>query len=235
MSTRKSHLRDEVRLGSVSARPAQAQLALATRRPSIPRQGHQREVQSIHVILEIENLRKTGTGELVFVPVTIELLRRQQVLDAGLHFAARGLAGGDQAEEGPRGLRGGRRSDPRQRRVVVTAARLAPAAARLLRLLEPGDRPPHQRPAHVVVSRLQSAQHLPGAVEVVYAPAADPAAARILRALDERQRPVYLSMADANPELPQRLQGAGSDIRTTRIEHGVMIGEGYAGDDFAVD
>ena len=40
-------------------------------------QRHEREIQAIHVILQIKHLGKAGAGELVFAPVAVVLLRRR--------------------------------------------------------------------------------------------------------------------------------------------------------------
>ena len=61
----------------------------------------------------------------------------EQVLDPAADGVAAGAAGGDQPEDGPGGLRGGRLAPAHQRRVVVARAGLAPAAVGLLDRLEP--------------------------------------------------------------------------------------------------
>src|SRR5262245_42354723 len=94
-------------------------------------QRHQGEVNPIVVIFQIEDLRETGAGELVFVPRSVGLLRAQEIGDAVPHGAVAGLAGGQQPQERPAGLRRGRRPLPRQLRLVVGAAALAPGTARL--------------------------------------------------------------------------------------------------------
>src|SRR5881397_1867374 len=101
------------------------------------------------------------------MPRTVVLLRDQQVVDAQPDFRAVVFAGGDQGEQGPGGLRSSRLTLALQARVVVTAASFAPAAARLLRRLQPIDRPPDQRVLRVKANALQPLQDLPGAVEVI--------------------------------------------------------------------
>ena len=79
-----------------------------------------------------------------------------------------------------------------QRRVVVAAAALAPAAAGLLDRFEPVGRLAQRRVVHREVDRLEALEDLPGAVDVVHAPAAVPAAVGLLRPpeiVERRGRP----------------------------------------------
>ena len=68
-------------------------------------QGQQREIILVQVIVQIENLGETGAGGQFFVPASVGALRFQQVFDAVLHAQAVGVAAGDQAQNGPGGLR----------------------------------------------------------------------------------------------------------------------------------
>ena len=47
--------------------------------------------------------------------------------------------------------------------------------------------------------------------------------------------PLDLRLADAVAVLAERFEHAGGDVRAARIEHGVVVGEGDLGEDFAVD
>src|SRR5438552_7248324 len=53
---------------------------------SVPGQRHQRKIQAVHVVLEIENFRKAGAGELVLLPASVGPLSGEQVVDAGADF-----------------------------------------------------------------------------------------------------------------------------------------------------
>src|SRR5262249_33243411 len=70
----------------------------------IPRQGHEREVESIKMIFEIENLRETGAGKCLLIPVAVGPLRGKQIIHAGPNRRTVGLAGGQQGQERPCGL-----------------------------------------------------------------------------------------------------------------------------------
>src|SRR5437016_5993698 len=76
----------------------------------ITAEGDQREVDGIHVVLEIEDAGEAGAGEGLLDPGAVVLLGSDQELDAGANLRTVGRAGRDQAEERPGGLRGGRRS-----------------------------------------------------------------------------------------------------------------------------
>src|SRR5579862_952999 len=106
-------------------------------------QGHHGEVQAVHVVLEIEDLRKSGARELLFLPAAVRLLRGNQVIYAGTNLVAAGFTGGNQCQQCPRCLRCCSCALAGQVWIVVAAASFAPAAAWLLHTLEPGDSTPH--------------------------------------------------------------------------------------------
>src|SRR5262245_49702382 len=109
----------------------------AAAQPRHARQGHEREIDAIQVIAQVKHLRKTGSRELFFVPRAVLVLRVQQELDSSLDGGRLSFAGGTEAENGPRGLRGRRRTLPPRLWVVVAAGRLSPPAAVLLVTLQP--------------------------------------------------------------------------------------------------
>src|ERR1019366_4632095 len=147
-------------------------------------------------------------------------------MDAITYGVAIRFAGGDQAEQCPRGLRGGDFALAGQRRVVVAQARLAPAAVVLLHALEPGDRALDHRLHHIIAGDFETLQDLPGAVEIVDAPAADPAAALVLRQADELDAAFDLRMADADAEETESFEDAGGNVGAARIEDRAMVGGG---------
>src|SRR5579864_5441148 len=99
-------------------------------------EGHQREVDGVEVVLEVEDAREAGRGPLLVVPGTVAALAAQQVIDAALDRGAGAragdTAGGEQSHQRPGGLRRGARPDAFQGRFVVGAGRLAPAAVGVL-------------------------------------------------------------------------------------------------------
>src|SRR5262249_3114202 len=123
---------------------------------------------------------ETGPGEEILAPVAVRALRGNQIIDAGANGVALAFAGGEQGEQGPSRLRRGRRALSGERRIIVTAAGLAPTAAGVLHFSQPSDGATHHRILHVETNALQPAQYLPGAVEVIHPPTANPAAAFVL-------------------------------------------------------
>src|SRR5207245_8482689 len=121
-------------------------------------------------------------------------------------------ARGQEAEQGPRSLRGGRRSLACQGRLIIRATGLAPTAARLLHALKPGHRPAYHRLPHVVADTLQAAEHLPGTVDVIHAPAAEPGPNGFLRGLEESDGPIDLLVAHAVAVVSQSLEHARRDV-----------------------
>src|SRR4051812_44723603 len=66
----------------VMARRRERQNAFVPHGAGVTPQGHQGKIQAVHVILEIENFRKTGAGKVILAPVAVGLLRGDQVIDA---------------------------------------------------------------------------------------------------------------------------------------------------------
>ena len=50
-------------------------------RPRPARQGHQREVNSVVVVTQIEDPREAGAGEFGFIPSAVGILMRQQIMN----------------------------------------------------------------------------------------------------------------------------------------------------------
>ena len=187
------------------------------------------------MIFQIENFREAGAGELIFLPAAVRTLRGPQEVDARGHGFAAAFPGRQQGQQGPGRLRRRRLALAGQGRVVVAAATFAPAAARLLHLLEPGDGPAHHRLVHVEADAAQARENLPGAVDVIDAPAAEPGPRRLLGPAQESDGLFHLGMADPVAVMPERFQHARGDVRAARVEHGIVVGERNLGQDFAVD
>src|SRR5205085_9949396 len=79
-------------------------------RVAIARQRHQREIERVEMILQIEHLRKTRPRKWLLVPGAIDLLRPRQPIDAGANDLALLLPRRQQSEQRPGGLGGSRRS-----------------------------------------------------------------------------------------------------------------------------
>src|ERR1051325_792694 len=142
-------------------------------------QRHQREVVPVVVIVQVEDTREAGSCPHGLLPGP-GALTVDEVADAAPHGGATGLSGGDEAHDGPRGLAGGGHADPLFAGVIVAGDALAPAAVAVLPFRQPARGATDIRGAHVLADAAQAAQHLPGAVDVVDAPAAIPAALRVL-------------------------------------------------------
>src|SRR5690606_38687630 len=91
----------------------------------------------------------------------------------------------------PGGLAGGGGAGAHEAAVLVGVAGLAEGAILLLDALEPAAGLLHPGDAHVLTDRFEAAHHLPRAVDVVHAPAAEPAAFRLLAADDEADGPLH--------------------------------------------
>src|SRR5258708_21905733 len=118
---------------------------------------------------------------MLLVPLPVGALALGQKADALADRVAVDLARCHQPEQRPGGLR--RRADlaSAARRVrLIGIAVLAPAAIFALFRDQPGDGAAHVRPLHVDAGGVVGAQHRPGAVDVIRAPAAEPGTVRLL-------------------------------------------------------
>src|SRR4051794_610217 len=70
----------------------------------VSRQGEEREVLPVHVVLEIEHARETGAGNLRLIPGAVRPLRRKKIPQATLHAAPIEIAARADAHERPRSL-----------------------------------------------------------------------------------------------------------------------------------
>ena len=80
----------------------------------------------------------------------------------------------------------------------------------------------------------QPDQRLPGAVDVVDAPAAEPASVGLLRAADVGHGPIDGRIAHAAAQLAQRFQHAAGQVGRARVDHGVVVGERHVAEELAV-
>src|SRR5207249_218352 len=112
---------------------------------------------------------------------------------------------------------------------------LTPAAAWLLYALEPGNGTADHRVGPVEADAVQSGKDLPAPVDVIDPPAAEPGAGRLLGLSQEIQGAIDLGMANFVAVVAKRFQNPGGYIRTTGVEHGVVISERHPGEDVAVD
>src|SRR5688500_12286656 len=83
-------------------------LALGAGSPLIAPQRHEREIERIEVVFQIEDLREARPRERLLVPGAVGSLRAGQPVDAGANAVAVLLAGGQQSQQRPGRLRGGR-------------------------------------------------------------------------------------------------------------------------------
>src|SRR5438477_6114825 len=140
----------------------------------IGREREKRKILPIHIVLQIEYSRKTGAGNLRFVPCAIGSLRRKQITETTLHARPIELAARANPHDRPRSLRGRALTLAFENRVLVRRARFAPTAVVVLTALDPIA--PSQDPIlrHVLADGAQTAEHLPRSVNVVHTPAAIP-------------------------------------------------------------
>src|SRR5512145_3483118 len=145
------------------------------------------EILGVQVILQHEDAREAGAVPEVVLPGTVVTLGGDEVLDAPLE--CRPLpAGGQQRQQRPRRLRRNGLAPSGQLGAVVALAGLAPAAVPVLTAFQPPDGALHVFLAGVLADGAETAQHRPGPVDVVDAPASEPGAVVPLPRLQEVQR-----------------------------------------------
>ena len=190
-------------------------------------QGHQGEILLVIMVPEIKHARESGAGIELLIPTAVRQLRVQQIGEALLNLSRANLTRAHQAHQRPRRLRGGTGADPFVLRVIVAAERLAPAAIRILVILQPRHRPTRVGLAQIGTNGLQAAQHLPGAIDVVGAPPAKPGAVGTLVAAEESERFLHALVLDRKSEMTETLERPGRDVGRARVNHRVMVGKGH--------
>src|ERR1039457_748721 len=131
------------------------------------------------MVVEIKDLGETGPGSQLFIPASIGALGFQQIFDAVAHAQAVGVAAGNQAHDGPGGLRRCARRGG-EGAVVVAGTAFAPAAVGILDGAEPLAGAENVRLAIALARCGQASQRETGAVDVRHAPTAVPASVGLL-------------------------------------------------------
>src|SRR5436309_16080358 len=187
-------------------------------------QREQREVLSIEIVFEIEHLRKAGAGDLFFFPRAVRFLRTEQEAQPTLNAWPIHLAAGANAHHRPCSLRSGTLADAFGPRIVVRRTGLAPAAVTVLAALQPVA--PAQYPVlrHVLIDGAQTAQHLPRAITVIYAPAAVPGTVVLLRLNQIIQGALHGGMIPVDADIAKQLKRPRGQIAAGRGENRNVVG-----------
>src|SRR5438874_2600921 len=191
---------------------------------AVDSQRPEREVRRVQVVLEVEDAREAGAVPERVLPRAIGVLGSQEILDAARHGGAGRAPRREEAEERPGGLARRRFAGAGERVVVVALAGLAPAAVLVLVALEPAHRALHVLVPRVLADGGQAAQHRPGAVDVVHAPAAVPRAVVLLRVAEELDRALGRLEVLAVAERAQELEAAAGQVFGRGIAQGSVIG-----------
>src|SRR6266852_8093771 len=150
---------------------------------------HQREVMRVHLVAQIEVVRKTGARKLAVLPPSVVVL---PFFEPG-HPAPRAFAelvlSGKHPDQCPRGLRRRACAFAFECRILVAEARLTPAAIGMLHRLEPFDRAFNPGLVRIDANRAQPGERREGAVDIADTPAAPPRTVALLVALEPRYRP----------------------------------------------
>src|SRR5207302_2838116 len=147
----------------------------------IRRESEQRKILPIHVVLQIEHARKSGAGDLLFLPRAVGLLRAEQKAYAALNARAIEVAACTNAHYCPCCLGCCALSHAFGRRIFVGRAGLAPTPVIVLAALQPIAPAQDLILRHVLADCVKAAQHLPGTVDVIDTPSSVPATIVFMR------------------------------------------------------
>src|SRR5271156_5152116 len=150
----------------------------------------------------------------------------QQPFDALGNRVASRISGGEQTENGPRGLRRGARADAAGGGVVVAAAGFSPAAVGILHHADPLGCLLNLRLVVPDADGFKTPQDQEGAIDIVDAPAAEPASVLFLLVVNELDGALDALVLAAVAVGGKRFENAAGDVHGRRIEHGVVVGEG---------
>ena len=179
----------------------------------------------IHVVFQVKDLRETGAGGFVFGPGTVGVLGVNKILDAATKGFGVGVAEGAEGHHRPGGLGSGARPLAFEDRIVVSVAAFAPAAIGVLDAFEPVAGFEEPRLVHVEIERAQSAQDLPGAVDVSSRPSGRTTSRPPPVVADEVERLFHLRIVQAIIFVAEQFQNARGDVGAFGVEHGVVIRE----------
>ena len=170
-------------------------------------QGQEGPTVAIHVVLQVEDARETGAGRFRFGPGAVGVLGANEVGHAGLDAGAVGVAEGAEAHDGPGGLGGGAGALAFEDGVVVGVAAFAPAAVLVLDAFQPVAGFEEPGLAQVQAEGAEAAQDLPGAVDIIDAPAAVPGAVGFLVFADEFQGLAHLRVLAGRSSRSRAIRG----------------------------
>jgi hypothetical protein len=181
---------------------------------------------TVHVVFEVEDFGEAGAGGFEFGPGAVGVLGAEEVMETVEEAGTGRIVEGAEAHDGPSGL--GRRAGAAafEDWIVVGIAAFAPAAVVVLDAFEPVASAEEPGLMHVEVERAETAENLPGAVDVIDAPATVPGAVTFLLGADIIDGFLELGIMERPVFVAEQFEDAGGDIGAFGIEHGVVVGEG---------
>src|SRR5919197_1160360 len=188
-----------------------------------PAEGHQREVEPVEVVVDVEVAGKSGAGVFGLVPASVLALRPDEPRDPPLD-GGRPLPERVERDQRPGRLRRGAAPPPDPCILAVGARVLAPAAVGVLDVLQPCGRAAQAR----IVGRKPARHHRwdrgPGPVQVVHSPAAIPGALRFLLA-EQKRDPSPRRLGCPQTLAAEHLEHVGGDVRAGLVDHLAKVAE----------
>src|SRR5690242_9891732 len=172
-------------------------------------------------------------SDLRIAPVAIRLLVVDQISYRVGHRRVVGSSARKQANQSPRGLRGGTGALPLGRWRIVTQKRFAEAAVGLLH----GTEPDHRTLAILASSKrngFERAQNSSRPINVIHAPATEPRAIAALILQQKLHGPLNDAMFGGPAEAAKALHHACGHVSGGGIDHGVVIGKRNIAEKLAV-
>src|SRR6266480_7427235 len=191
----------------------------------IGREREQREVLLIHIVFQIEHARKSGASNLIFIPRTIGFLRTEQETQTALNTWPIEIATCTDAHDCPRCLRCRALANGFDRWVFVGGAGFTPATIIVLTALEPIASAQYPVMCHILANRTQAAQYLPGAINIIDAPATIPGTVMVLGVNQVLDCVTDILGTGITTNVTQQLERARGQVAAGWIENCVVIGK----------
>src|SRR5438477_12367664 len=166
----------------------------------------EREILPVHVVFLVKHAGETGTGDLRFVPRPVCLLGRKKITQAALHAQPVKIATRANAHDCPGRLRSSAFAFSFGRRIFVSGTRFAPATVVVLTTFEPIASAQNPVLCHVLSNGAQPAQDLPGAINIIYAPASIPRAIVFLGGDQIPNRALYDRIVSVEVDVTEKLK-----------------------------
>ena len=196
--------------------------------------AHDGEVESVEVVSEVEDFGEACACEPGFIPGACGELCLEEVMDAAEDGGMLWAIDGHEGHGSPGGLAWGGGALAAEGGVFVGIGGFAEGAVGFLVVEEPASGELDPLAVHGVADFSEAAEDLPGAVDVVDAPATEPGAIGFLGGADELDGFGDGGVIGEEAVVAEAFEGSACDIGAGGILDGVMVGEGDVFEELSV-